>query len=405
MDNEPERQGLTIAEAVSQSPADIIGAVIKISVDAAHSRAQVLVADPSIPSNTYVRVSLSGPTVASLTEVSVGDVLRFNGLVLTNQQKETSLVGDFRTSWEQTETGWTRLYQRGTAIDACMDTNASRIRELVEWFTTSKFNDSIPSLPRRRMRLSEIHTAGIVCHVAARVTSFDTATSTNKARKRKRSTSSSTRSTFAVLTDGSNVMPFMDCGAHESALKHAIHSRQDVLLTNVVSACEGANHGDIVLRPTDSTRVVPMPTSLADSERKPPSGCLSLTQELSGVQTVVSPLVDVFIDELGVSLGDGKHFLSPNGFISTIIDSTSSPRYREATLTLDGLVVKAGASTMETLCGSTDATSLLKRGRFGRFVMDLIRGLLEEKTPITWTLDRGHGEDTYHVTSCFLPKL
>ena len=51
-------------------------------------------ADPLIPSSTYVRVSLSGPTVALLIQVSVGDMLHFNGLVLTNRQKVASFVGE-----------------------------------------------------------------------------------------------------------------------------------------------------------------------------------------------------------------------------------------------------------------------------------------------------------------------
>jgi hypothetical protein len=136
--------------------------------------------------------------------------------------------------------------------------------------------------------------------------------------------------------------------------------------------------------------------------------CLSLTQEVPGIttstQTLSSPLRDIFIDALNTSLGDGKFFVSPNGFVSAIIDQTGShPRYRKATLTLDGIVVKADADMVQILCGSMDPTSILQHARLRTHVTDLIRGLLDEEVILTWTLERNG--DTYHATKCFLPRL
>lgn len=396
-----ERQGekaLTIAEAVREGTMDIIAVVVRISIDASQATAQLLIADQSIPCNAYARVSLRGAAIASLAEVTVGDILCFNGLVRTNHESVRSpLMGDFRSSWE--DTGWTRLYQHGTTTNVPDE----RIQGLVSWFSTLKYNDSIPALPCRRRHLIELHAPGIVCHVVAHVVSFDTAA--GELHKRKRSTFAK-KTTFAVLTDGNEVMPFMDCGKYETMLKTAFSLGQEVLLTNVVTSLAGMTNHDVVLRPTNSTSVVPM---LTDTERKvsvrqPLPDCLTLTQDLSGksAQTILSPLRDIYIDELGISLGDGKYFLSPNGFLSTIIDYNR--RYRQATLTLDGIVVKADSSMMQILCGSIEAASMWTHTRLRRYVMEWIRALLQDEVNLSWSLER-QDDDTYRVMKCVLPRL
>jgi hypothetical protein len=316
-----------------------------------------------------------------------------------NDSIRSPLVGDFHFSaWE--DTGWTRLYQQGTRTILHDDT----IRELVVWFTASKYNDSIPALPRRRRHLKELDTPGIVCHVVARIASFDTAA--GEPPKRRGSTFVK-KTTFAVLSDGNEVMPFMDCGKYEIVLKDALISGQEVLLNNVVSSLAGTANHDIVLKPTNSTSVVPVLTATDRKlpARHAPPDCLTLTQEeLPGTctQTITSPLRDIFIDELGISLGDGKHFLSPIGFISTIIDDNR--RYRQATLTLDGIVVKADSSTMQTLCGSVEAASMWTHTNLRRYVMELIRALLEDEVNLSWSLEQQH-DKSYQVTKCVLPRL
>jgi hypothetical protein len=395
-------KALTIAEAVREGNGDIIAAVVRISIDAVQARAQLLMADQSIPFNAYARVSLRGASVSSLADVSVGNVLRFNGLVMTNHESVRSpLVGDFRSSWQ--DTGWTRLYQQATTTRVHHD----RIQELIDWFSASKYNDSIPALPRRRRRLSELDTPGIVCHVVARIASFDTAA--GEPQTRKRSQAFAKKTTFAVLSDGNEVMPFMNCDKYETILKTAMSRGQEVLLTNVVSSLAGTGANHVVLKPTNTTSVVPM--CLTDTNRNLPArhappDCLTLTQEeVPGTytQTISSPLRDIYIDELGISLGAGKHFLSPIGFISTIIDNNNR-RYRQATLTLDGIVVKADSSTMQALCGSVEAASMWTHTSLRRYVMELIRALLDDEVNLSWSLEQQR-DNSYQVTKCVLPIL
>ena len=391
-------KALTIAEAVREGTMDIIAVVVRIALDASKGTAQLHIADQSIPCNAYARVSLRGAAVASLAEVSVGDILCFNGLVRTNHESVRSpLMGDFRSSWE--DAGWTRLYQHGSATNV----HDKRIRGLVSWFSTSKYNDSIPTLPCRRRHLKELHAPGIVCHVLAHVASFDTAA--GELHKRKRSTFAK-KTTFAVMSDGNEVMPFMDCGKYETTLKTALSMGQEVLLMNVVTSLAGMTNHDVVLRPTNSTSVVPM---LIDREcnisaRQSLPDCLTLTQELSGksAQTVLLPLRDIYIDELGISLADGRYFLSPMGFLSTIIDNNR--RYRQATLTLDGIVVKADSSMMQILCGSIEAPSMWTHSRLRRHVMEWIRALLQDEVNLSWSLE-WQDDGTYRATKCALPRL
>lgn len=398
---------------------DVIGVVVKISLDAVNSKAQVLISDKSIQENAYARVSLVGTdtVTSSLAEVSVGDVLCFHGFKVTkHNSSKLPLVADFHSSWQEPEAGWTRVHKRGEQISCVDEATADRIRDLVEWFSITSFYDSIPALPCRRRRLNELHTPGITSHAVARVVSIDTAATTPPgSRRRKRWLPLKKQQTMiAVLSDGSEVIPFVDCAAHEAALRGAIQSGKQVLVTNVVTcAAEERSNRDAVLRPTDTTSVTPMLDSRSGSKQQAASNtretqCLSLTQEVPGpaarIQTLSSPLRDVYIDELGISLGDGKHFVSPNGFVSTIIDTSGrSPQYREATLTLDGMVVKADASMMQTLCGSIDPETLLNHTRLRTHVTDLMRGLLDEKLTLTWTLERNG--DTHYVTKCFLPRL
>jgi len=399
---------------------DVIGVVVNISVDAVNSKAQVLIADTSIPKDAYARLSLVGTDMvtASLGEVSVGDMLRFHGFnVAKHNSNKLPLVADFYPPWQEPDTGWTRLHIHGEQVSCEDEATARRIQDLIAWFPTTTFNDSIPALPCRRRLLSELHTAGITSHVVARVVSIDTAAVPPPAGSKKRKRwlpIKRHRTTVAVLSDGGEVMPFLDCAAHESTLKDAVQSGKEVLLTNVVTcAADEKSDRDVVLRPTDSTSVFPMLNSSSSERQAASYSCretqfFSLTQDLletGTTQTLSSPLRDVYIDELGVSLGDGKRFVSPNGFVSTIIDKSGNiPRYRDATLTLlDGMVVKADATMMQTLCGSIDPDTLLNHGRLRTHVTDLMRGLLDEQVTLTWTLQRDG--DTYHATKCFLPRL
>lgn len=403
---------------------NVIGVVVKISIDTLNSKAQVLVADTTIEENAYARVSLQGTdtVTASLAEVSVGDVISFHGFRVTKHNaNKLPLVADFYEYFQEPEAGWTRLHRNYEHVSCQDQSTSARVQELVEWFATTKFNNSIPSLPCRRRRLNELHTAGITTHVVARVASVDTAASAppSGSRKQKRWLPlKKRRTTIAVLLDGNDVMPLLDCSTHEATLKQAIQSEKEVLLTNVVTCGseEKSSRDVIVLRPTDSTSIIPMiDDSTGTSQRQSASHsntcretqCLSLTQDMPGAsktETLASPLRDVYIDELNVSLGDGNRFVSPNGFVNTIIDNSGgSPRYREATLTLDGAVVKADSAMMQTLCGSIDPESLLQNGRLRTHVTDLMHGLLEEPVSLTWTLERNG--DTRHATRCFLPRL
>ena len=420
---------MSIQHALAQESSTIqnlIVVVTKISVDAVNSKAQVLIADDSIPENSYARVSLSGSdTVTStLAKVCVGDVLSFHGFQVTrHDSSKLPLVADFQSSWQEPGAGWTRLFARktgGPVSSAGERDAAKRVESLVDWCSRSKFHNSIPSLPCRRRRLSELHAVGVTSHVVVQVASIDTAaaaptdcmSASRKKRKRwlplkKRQT------TIAVLSDGDEVMPFLlDCANHEAALalKEAIQSGTKILLTHVVTGIANDDMLDdnIVLRPTESTTVIPMLNDGTSSSKRPNSDstqpCISLTQDMPGAttQTLSSPLRDVYIDELGISLGDGKRFVSPNGFVSTLIDSASG-NYRAATLTLDGVVVKANAKVIQTLCGSIDAATLLNHSRLKTHVTDLMRGLLEEQVDLTWTIEQQG--DVYHVQKCFLPRL
>ena len=424
-DNKSRQQrrqhAMSIQHAVDETKSrihDVIGVVVQISVDIVNSKAQVLLTDKSIPENAYARVSLAGAGTVTplLAKVAVGDVLCIHGFRVTkHHSSKLPLVADFYSSWQEPDVGWARLYQRGEQISCENRATTERIQDLVEWFSTTAFHDSIPALPCRRRRLSELHTAGITCHVVARVVSVDTAAASTPAgssRKRKRWLPlKRRRSTFAVLSNGNEVMSFLDCAAHEATLEAAIQSGTKVLLTNVATcAADEKSSREIVLRPTDSTSIIPMLNTETETQASyRETQCLSLTQEVPGIttsttQTLSSPLRDVFIDELNISLGDGKFFVSPNGFVSAIIDQTGSTAcYRQATLTLDGMVVKADADMMQILCGSMDPESILDHARLRTHVTDLFRGLLEEEAMLTWTLERKG--NAYHVTKCFLPRL
>lgn len=407
-------------EQESSTVHDLIGIVVKISVDAVNSKAQVLIADPSIQENAFARVSLQGKDTvnAALAQVSVGDILHFHDFqVIKHNPVKLPLVADFSSSWQEPGGGWTCLHKHGDQVASCQDeTKATTIRELVDWFSSTAFNASIAALPCRRRRLSELHTAGISCHVIVRVVSVDTVVAPTDSRKRKRWLPlKKYRTTVAVLSDGGEVMPLLDCAAHEAALKNAIQSDDNkVLLTNLVTCkAEEKSEHDIVLRTTDSSCAFPMSSSnklqcQMSSNTSRETQYLSLTQDVPGAGattlTVSSPLRDVYIDELGISLGDGTRFVSPNGFVSTIIfKNGNSMSYRQATLTLDGFVVKADASMMQTLCGCIDPESLMTHTRLRTHVTDLMRGLLDEQVTLTWTLERDN--DTFHATRCFLPKL
>jgi hypothetical protein len=255
-------------------------------------------------------------------------------------------------------------------------------------------------------------------HVVAKVVTIDTTAAAPcmpaSGKKRKRwSPLKKRRATIAVLSDGDEVMAFLDCAMHEVALKQAVQSGGNVLLTHVITGIVNDDKLDenIVLRPTESTTVSPMLNDgmISNKRANPDSStqqCISLTQDMPGAftRTLTSPLRDVYIDELGISLGDGKRFVSPNGFVSTLIDTSGSqPHYRAATITLDGIIVKADAKIIQTLCGSIDAVTLLSHSRLKRHVTDLMRGFLEEHVDITWTIEQQ--SDVHHVQRCYLPRL
>lgn len=394
---------------------DVIGIVVKISVDALNSKAQVLIADDSIPENAYARVSLFGndAVTSSLVKVSVGDVLSFHGFQITRHDTtKLPLVADFQCSWQEPEAGWTRLYaHHGEAQVSCQDEDTTRsIQSLVQWFSKTKFNESIPSLPCRRRRLSELQAVGMTSHVVARVVSVDTAaaasTSASRNKRKRWLPLKKRRTTIAVLSDGDEIMPLLGCAAHEEALKEAIGN--EVLLTHVVTCvAEEKSDENIVLRPTESTTVIPrLDNAMSTGKRvnQQETQCISMTQEMPGAATLARPLTDVYIDELGISLGDGKRFVSPNGFVSTLVDTSGShPCYRAATLTLDGIVVKADAELMQTLCGSIDPVTLLNHSRLKTHVTDLMRGLLDEQVDLTWAIEQVN--DVYYARKCFLPRL
>ena len=160
----------------------MIVVVTKIAVDAVNSKAQVLIADDSIPENAYARVSLSGSdtVTTSLAKVCAGDVLSFHGFQVTiHDSSKFPLVADFQSSWQEPGAGWTRLYASkiGGPVSCAQERDATkRVESLIYWCSRSKFNDSIPSLPAcRRRRLSELHTIGMTSHVVVKVTSIDTA--------------------------------------------------------------------------------------------------------------------------------------------------------------------------------------------------------------------------------------
>lgn len=403
----------------------MIAVVTKISVDAVNSKAQMLIADDSIPENSYARLSLSGSdtVTTSLAKVCAGDVFSFHGFQVTrHDSSKFPLVADFQSSWQEPGAGWTQLYASkiGGPVSCAQDRDAAkRVESLIDWCSRSKFNDSIPSLPAcRRRRLSELHTVGMTSHVVVKVTSIDTADapadcmSASRKKRKRWLPLKKHQTTIAVLSDGDDVMPFLECSTHETALKEAIQSGTTVLLTHVVT---GKTNDDkmeenIALRPTECTTVIPMLNDGMSSSKRPNTDStqpfISLTQDMPGstIQSLSSPLRDIYIDELGVSLGDGKRFVSPNGFVSTLIDSSASqPSYRAATLTLDGVVVKADAKVIQTLCGSIDAATLLNHPRLKPYVTDLMRGLLEEQVDLTWTIEQQG--DVYLVQKCFLPRI
>jgi len=404
----------------------MIVVVTKIAVDAVNSKAQVLIADDSIPENAYARVSLSGSdtVTTSLAKVCAGDVLSFHGFQVTiHDSSKFPLVADFQSSWQEPGAGWTRLYASkiGGPVSCAQERDATkRVESLIYWCSRSKFNDSIPSLPAcRRRRLSELHTIGMTSHVVVKVTSIDTAgapadcMSASRKKRKRWLPLKKHQTTIAVLSDGDDVMPFSECSTHETALKEAIQSGTTVLLTHVVTSKTNDDkmEENIVLRPTERTTVIPMLNDGMSSSKRPSNTdstqpFISLTQDMPGstIQSLSSPLRDIYIDELGVSLGDGKRFVSPNGLVSTLIDaSASQPSYRAATLTLDGVVVKADAKVIQTLCGSIDAATLLNHSRVKTYVADLMRGLLEEQVDLTWTIEQQG--DVHLVQKCFLPRI
>lgn len=450
-----------MGDSFSQPPIDIVAVVLDVSVNLALQTAELFVTDPSLPNASHcARIKLKGHAVVSPIlerNIARADIVRMNRLEVRNDNyvepskaaasgsgnasQQLKIVCDLCHSWKQPEAGvlWKRLccIRDGQIVATQeplpdnMATPPSKIQALAKWFSQQQKPPSIPSIHSRsvkRRRLSEISTAGLVSHVAVQILSCDHSSVDAvqyKKRKRFKSCADHAPCIVAMLSDGSrdeDVMALHDCKlSWEVPLKRFMSEKERVRITNLQSV---VSNGHVVLVPTLESLVIRIGNETHNSGNNFTSGHSSeLASQMETQQplvplheqdtvSVVSPLVDVYVDSLDVSLGEGEHWSTPQDLCSVLIDSGEKKgplRYRPGTLTLkdsSGLfAVRADHSIVETLCGSLEAELVIQREDLCTHMLELLRGLLEEAVPLEWTLTRKSARESYTVVSVRLPRL
>jgi hypothetical protein len=82
-------------ERYDLSPMDIVAAVLSISFKPSNKSAELIVSDPSIPSDTYAQVFIVGSKETDKLlemQVSTGDIMRFNRLSIKNMSRRAHLL-------------------------------------------------------------------------------------------------------------------------------------------------------------------------------------------------------------------------------------------------------------------------------------------------------------------------
>eukprot|EP00978_Attheya_sp_CCMP212_P013847 scaffold34928_cov54-Attheya_sp.AAC.3 len=82
-------------ECYDLSPMDIVAAVLSISFKASNKSVELIVSDPSIPSDTYAQVFIVGSKETDKVlemQVSTGDIMRFNRLSIKNMSRRADLL-------------------------------------------------------------------------------------------------------------------------------------------------------------------------------------------------------------------------------------------------------------------------------------------------------------------------
>lgn len=333
-----------------------------------------------------------------------------------------------------------------------------QIERLAAWYRSSHvesdgyaFTSPTKSLVQamcRRRRLRDIKSPGLLSDVAVRVLSYDGASPKplglggTRARG-QRKWGSTLVTARASLSDGqaeSDMAAFNDCGRFGKALNTATEAGSSVLITRVKShratGRDDSGEGGLSLVPTPETSIVVL---TGEDQIRKRNGFVYASQwdgtqtqgttqtqlpsprspEVSETVVVESTLEDIVV--CGGSSVSLKNWLSESSkLFDALVDTMPpDPTYRRAILTLDCnsvpqdfLIVEANIDIVETLCGSCPA-AVLANSKVGgertdllrNHVSDLLRGMLQEKVLLRWTLQRRRRESQWFVSDVMLPVI
>eukprot|EP00550_Attheya_septentrionalis_P011605 CAMPEP_0198304336 /NCGR_PEP_ID=MMETSP1449-20131203/57350_1 /TAXON_ID=420275 /ORGANISM="Attheya septentrionalis, Strain CCMP2084" /LENGTH=561 /DNA_ID=CAMNT_0044006857 /DNA_START=560 /DNA_END=2245 /DNA_ORIENTATION=- len=301
-----------VPECYDLSPMDIVAAVLSISFKASNKSVELIVSDPSIPSDTYAQVFIVGSKETDKVlemQVSTGDIMRFNRLSIKHMSRRAHLLLEghesatstkdqiystfnskiesvecqaiakespgmpkiickFHFSWINPEAGlpFTRLASASfeseddrTIVPESMQTPHAIISDVLRWVSTWKRNSSHQNLslsaPCRRRQISEIKKPNLLSDVLVKVISYDMAA---RQKLRKKSKLHNFSYAIAILSDNGCMIALHDCQKFHTSLEAAVRNGTALLITRLVSqhySGTGAGEPDTVLLPTDASIV------------------------------------------------------------------------------------------------------------------------------------------------------
>mmetsp|Transcript_562 Transcript_562/g.752 ORF Transcript_562/g.752 Transcript_562/m.752 type:complete len:300 (-) Transcript_562:2537-3436(-) len=291
------------------------------------------------------------------------------------------------------------------------------------------------------MALSEIIVADVFCDVLVKIRGFDKdAIIANGKYRRNHRTQLHEKTSFALLVDGEgecDMMPFHHCCRFRHLLQDAQEQGRTVHITRVLSQqFSMGDTRDIYLIPTQESTVsicevmhrqmivkgeescnLSQTQAQSYSPSKTPSQEYPLSSQIFEQKVVISRIIDLFIVGKSVHLSRTIFRLVPLKLSSVLIDNCDAPskkstektdnttyNYCRAILTLtteksteDRVLIDA--DTMKKLCCDVEPSKLAPNADpiYKQLVCDILLGLIESGTLLTWTLEKRQTDEKWSV--------